>query len=115
MIRIEAVYALPDYQYEEELTLPDGACVNDALEALASCPGFSELDLAAVPVGIFGEPVARRRSLAEGDRLEIYRPLKMDPLAARRQRAEQQARSAPRALRQSVDPAWRTPKGRSRQ
>ncbi len=92
MVRVEAVYALPEYQYEEQLELVEGACVADALTALASCEGFADLDLTSVPVGIYGQEVPRERRLEAGDRLEIYRPLQLDPMTARRQRAQRQAR-----------------------
>ncbi len=92
VVLIEAVYALPGCQYEVQLELADGACVADALAALATCEGFAELDLVSVPVGIYGREVARARRLEAGDRLEIYRPLQLDPMTARRQRALRQSR-----------------------
>ena len=92
MICIDAVYALPQYQYQVQLELLDGACVNDALAALATHEGFADLDLAAVPVGIYGREVSRERCLEAGDRLEVYRPLEVDPMTARRQRAQRQTR-----------------------
>lgn len=92
MVHVEAVYALPEYQYEEQLELVDGACVADALAALAGCEGFADLDLTSVPVGIYGQEVLRERVLEAGDRLEIYRPLEVDPMTARRQRALRQSR-----------------------
>ena len=42
---------------------------------------------ARVPVGVFGESVGRELKLREGDRVEIYRPLLIDPKEARRRRA----------------------------
>ena len=92
MVSIEAVYALPEHQYEVQLELDDGARVVDALAALATREGFADLDLASVAVGIYGREVPREQRLVAGDRLEIYRPLKMDPMSARRQRAQRQAR-----------------------
>ena len=91
-VEIEAVYAFPEYQYKETLLLPDGSSVADALEQLRDRPGFAEIYLASAPVGVFGEEVAREHELRDGDRLEIYRPLKVDPMTARRQRAEEQKR-----------------------
>ena len=38
-------------------------------------------------IGIFGEPVTPETRLADGDRVEVYRPLEVDPKEARRQRA----------------------------
>jgi putative ubiquitin-RnfH superfamily antitoxin RatB of RatAB toxin-antitoxin module len=91
VIRIEAVYALPEYQYEVTLELEQRARVADALQVLAGHEGFADLDLETMPVGIYGETVSRTRLLEDGDRLELYRSLQVDPMTARRQRAEQQA------------------------
>ena len=70
--------AYPDGAQARSLNLPAGATVRDALAA-------SGLDGHAC--GIFGKRVALDRKLADGDRVEIYRPLAMDPKEARRQRA----------------------------
>lgn len=79
-------YALPEIQHVEALSLPAGATVGDALSAVACREPFASLDLTAMPVGIYGEPVERQRVLADGDRVELYRPLQVDPRDARRQR-----------------------------
>ncbi len=87
MMRVSVAYALPDEQFEASVDLPAGACVADALAAVASDTGFVEVDLAQAPVGIYGETVARGRLLEDGDRVEIYRELLIDPKEARRLRA----------------------------
>ena len=46
-------------------------------------------DLRRMPLGVFGERVDDSYCLRPGDRVEIYRPLKLDPMTARRQRAGQ--------------------------
>src|SRR5258706_481332 len=51
-----------------------------------------EIDLAAQKLGVFGVPAAPDRPLADGDRVEIYRALVMDPKEARRRRALGNAR-----------------------
>lgn len=84
---IEVAYALPDQQFVIALTLPAGATVADALAAVAALAPFAELDLDAVPVGVFGDRVPRERLLEDRDRVEIYRPLVTDPREARRRRA----------------------------
>jgi uncharacterized protein len=86
---VAVVYALPERQYQVELTLPAGATVADALAAVAGAAPFAALDIAALPVGIFGERVAVDRILADHDRVELYRPLMLDPVEARRQRSRQ--------------------------
>lgn len=85
-IEVEVVYALPRRAHRLTLALPAGATVADALAAAADRVPFDGLDLEAAPVGVFGDRVERDRPLENGDRVEIYRPLTIDPREARRRR-----------------------------
>lgn len=87
-MHIEVVFALPDKQHLVHLELHQDATVADALSAVARYAPFQALNLAEVTVGIFGRIIGRDRRLRPGDRVEIYRPLKMDPKEARRRRAQ---------------------------
>ena len=78
-LRIEVVRARPERQEAVALELEQGATVRVALQA-AGMP----LDQ---PVGIYGRRVALDARLADGDRVEIYRPLRAEPQDARRRRA----------------------------
>ncbi len=84
---VDVVYALPDVQHQVRVELPAGATVADALGAAAEHPPFDTLNLATAAVGVFGDRVERDHPLQPGDRVEIYRPLDLDPREARRQRA----------------------------
>jgi len=86
-MHVAVVYALAEHQHVAELRLAPGATVAQALAAVADREPFCRLDLAAIPVGIFGEEVARERPLADHDRVELYRPLAVDPVEARRSRS----------------------------
>jgi hypothetical protein len=86
-IRVEVVYALPQEQKVVALTLERGATVGDALIRSALAGEHSEIDLAQCRVGIYGRRVSSETILADGDRVEIYRPLTADPKQARRRRA----------------------------
>lgn len=92
-ITVTVVYARPDQAWRVAVDLPAGSRVRDALRAsgLAECIGDG--DLLSAPVGIFGEACDPDRLLRAGDRVEIYRPLPVDPKQARRRRATQ-ARAA---------------------
>ncbi|HMM56796.1 MAG: RnfH family protein [Xanthomonadales bacterium PRO7] len=84
-IRVEVVYADPHRQFLRVVDIPPGSKVIDAVDAsgiLAQLPGF-------VPAGygIFGRSVAMDAPLRDGDRVELYRPLQIDPKQARRNRA----------------------------
>jgi putative ubiquitin-RnfH superfamily antitoxin RatB of RatAB toxin-antitoxin module len=80
-MRVEVVHSLPGRAQIVEVRLPAGATVRDAVRA----SGIAGIDLQRV--GIFGKRVSADTRLAEGDRVEIYRPLTMDPKEARRARA----------------------------
>ena len=85
-IRVEVAYAEPDWQFLRALELDAGATVADAI---AACGLAVERPLAleGLAVGIWSKPCARDRVLQQGDRIELYRPLKADPKDARRRRA----------------------------
>lgn len=87
-VAIEVVYALPDTAIRATLEWRAGLTVAEALRAVSGEPGFVTLELDALPVGVFGELVKRDAELADGDRVELYRPLEKDPMTARRERAE---------------------------
>ncbi|MCK6415331.1 MAG: RnfH family protein [Giesbergeria sp.] len=75
-----------------ELALPQGATVADAL---THCRSHGALVAEPVATGIWGQLVTHATVLQDGDRLELYRPLTVDPKLARRQRfASQGARAA---------------------
>lgn len=87
MIAVTVALALPDRQEVVALRLEDGSTVADALARSDLARRFPEVDLAAAPVGIWSRPCARSAVLRDGDRVEVYRPLKADPKEMRRRRA----------------------------
>lgn len=86
-IRVEVVYATPERQERVSVRLPDGATVADAIDRSGIGALFPDAALERRPVGVWGHPVARDHALADGDRVEIYRPLEADPRDARRRLA----------------------------
>lgn len=78
-MNIEVVYALPEKQYLQRLTLPQGSNVEQAIERSGLLNLRSEIDLSKNKVGIFSRPVKLNDPLHDGDRVEIYRPLIADP------------------------------------
>lgn len=80
---------------EVTLRLPDSATVLDAIEASGLLKRFQTLDVQTISIGIWGRKVKLSHVLTENDRIEIYRPLTVDPKVARRERfAKQGARTA---------------------
>ncbi len=88
-IQIEVAYALPEHQTIVEARVPKGATVEDGIRASGILKLFPDIDLEQQKVGIFSKVVPLSQTLAERDRIEIYRKLIADPKAARRNRAEQ--------------------------
>lgn len=69
----------------KSLRLPDGASIADAVAASGLVHGT--LEALGLKAGIFGRVAAPGTRLSDGDRVEIYRPLVLDPKEARRRRA----------------------------
>ncbi len=86
-ISVTVVYALPARATEIEVSLPAGATVGEAVAGSGITSRHPEADLAGCPVGIFGKRVDRETPVADGDRIELYRPLIADPKESRRKRA----------------------------
>jgi putative ubiquitin-RnfH superfamily antitoxin RatB of RatAB toxin-antitoxin module len=89
-MRVEVVYALPGEHDATIVELPAGASVADALAACGIGRRRPGIDLSRL--GIFGRRVGAEAALADGDRVEIYRPLALEPREARRERARRQGR-----------------------
>jgi putative ubiquitin-RnfH superfamily antitoxin RatB of RatAB toxin-antitoxin module len=90
-MRCEVAYARPGRQFVLNVQLPDGASARDALLASGLIESCSEIDPQTAVFGVFGRVVPAEHRLQEGDRVEIYRPLLLDPRAARRARAKSKA------------------------
>ena len=92
-VRVEIVLARADEQHVVLLEVAEGARALAAVEAsgiLARCP---EVEPGSLRLGRFGREIARDARLADGDRIEILRPLVMGPMEARRLRARKGAKS----------------------
>ncbi len=87
-IILEVVYALPARQVVERVELPPPVTIEQAIRASSILRRFPEIDLARTPVGVFGSERPLDWPLAHGDRVEIYRPLQMSPVEARRRRTD---------------------------
>lgn len=75
---------------ETSLELPRGATVADALQGLGVPETRAQGSVPAVVVGVWGRRVGPEHRLQEGDRIELYRPLLVDPKVARRERFARQ-------------------------
>jgi len=91
-LHVEVAYAQADEQLIVAVELAAGATVMDAIQASHIQQRFAGMDVREGNVGIFGQHCSLQRLLDDGDRVEIYRPLQVDPKQARRLRAQQQQR-----------------------
>jgi len=85
-IRVEVAYAEPERQLLLRVELACGASVADAIAA-SGIERDAGIDASAMTVGIWSKPVQPSTVLRDGDRIELYRPLKADPKESRRRRA----------------------------
>jgi putative ubiquitin-RnfH superfamily antitoxin RatB of RatAB toxin-antitoxin module len=90
-IHVSVLYSpAPREVHEWRVALPPGANVLQALEASGLPAAFPQADLRSVVVGVWGRKARLEQTLRERDRVEIYRPLKVDPKLARRERFRKQ-------------------------
>ncbi|PTQ82580.1 hypothetical protein C8R21_104123 [Nitrosospira multiformis] len=87
-IDIEVVYALPEKQIVRQMNLPEGTTAEQAVKLSGILPQFPEIDLLKNRLGIYGKLVPPATILCNRDRVEIYRPLRVDPKENRRKRAK---------------------------
>jgi putative ubiquitin-RnfH superfamily antitoxin RatB of RatAB toxin-antitoxin module len=85
-IAVEVVYCAAPHQVDlTPLSLPDTATVADALHASGVLRRHA-LDADSVGLGIWGRTCRADQRLRDRDRVELTRPLQVDPKEARRQR-----------------------------
>lgn len=95
MIKVEVAYATPEKQLIIEVEISPGTTMREAALNSGIDKEFPGLDVAAAPMGLFGRKVAKpeQEVLREGDRVEIYRPLIIDPKQARLNRAAKKTKA----------------------
>ena len=71
-----------------ELQLSDEATIDTALTVARTSLGSQAVNWDRAGTGIYGRVYARDHVWADGDRIEVYRALQLDPRARRRERAK---------------------------
>jgi len=87
-IAIEVVFGRPDSQSRVALSLEKGATVAVAIDRSGLAENYPDESFSDLSTGIWGQIVDRDFVLKDGDRVEIYRPLQLDPREARRRLAQ---------------------------
>ncbi len=85
--RCVVAFAGATRQYLWPIVLAAGATLGEAIEAARRQAQDADVPWDSAPVGIFGELRSRTDLPADGDRIELYRPLSGDPRARRRIKA----------------------------
>jgi putative ubiquitin-RnfH superfamily antitoxin RatB of RatAB toxin-antitoxin module len=95
LLRLTVVHSPAPRQVRQwSLQLPQGATVLQALRASGIAAEFPALELSAATVGVWGRKARPDDLLRDGDRIEVYRPLRVDPKVARRERFRSQGARA---------------------
>eukprot|EP01126_Amoeba_proteus_P024393 TRINITY_DN24595_c0_g1_i1.p2 TRINITY_DN24595_c0_g1~~TRINITY_DN24595_c0_g1_i1.p2 ORF type:complete len:102 (-),score=6.72 TRINITY_DN24595_c0_g1_i1:440-745(-) len=89
-IRVEIAYLKPNLQTVLGVNIVAGGTILMALQESKLLELFPELELEKLILGIFSEIKTLDTKLVAGDRVEIYRPLVIDPKQARLARVKQQ-------------------------
>lgn len=89
-ISVYVCYATKINQEVVKLNLPCNCTVLQAIKQSGFLDKYSEIDLTKNKIGVHAKFVSLDKILENNDRVEIYRDLSVNPIDARRQRAEQQ-------------------------
>ena len=84
----------PRQVWEKELALPEGATALEGLRASGLYEAFPELAGRPLDLSVWGRAAGPAHALRDGDRLEVLRPLLVDPKVARRERFRKQGTRA---------------------
>lgn len=86
-MQVEVVFALAEKQELSVVEVSDGSTVFEVIEKSRLSRQFPDVSFSELQAGVWGKPVDRDHIVREGDRVELYRPLDMDPRDARRLKA----------------------------
>ena len=85
--QVEVVLATRERQESEWVRVRPGEDIASVLARVRLTERFPGLDATTLVPGIHGVRVAATRQVCPGDRIELLRPLAVDPREARRRRA----------------------------
>lgn len=83
-ITIEIAFVLPRQQFIRRFQVPMGTSINQAITLSGVASFYPKNDNTLFKIGIYGRVVSLTRILQEDDRIEIYRPLIIDPKEKRK-------------------------------
>ncbi len=86
-VEVELVFALADRQVLRTLSVAAGSSIRDVINVSGIQADFPDIGIGELATGIWGREAALSQKIKAGDRIEIYRPLELEPREARRQLA----------------------------
>lgn len=92
-MEVEVAFARPDKQQIVPVSVPPGTTAIEAVRLSRIDQLFPEIEVDNIDMGVFGKVIKApaEHVLREGDRVELYRPLQIDPKQARANRARKKA------------------------
>ncbi|HEY8023486.1 MAG TPA: RnfH family protein [Burkholderiaceae bacterium] len=93
-VNVQVCYADLQRQHVIDLQVAPGASLLDAIRLSGVLQRVPEIDLSVWRVGVFGKLKTLDTQVKQGDRVEIYRPLKADPMESRRRRVNKRTAKA---------------------
>ena len=87
-ILVEVAYATPEQQTILVIQVKENTTIENVIIRSGILQIFPEIDLTKQKVGVFSKQRAVTELVQENDRIEIYRPLLMEPKEARKKRVK---------------------------
>lgn len=90
--QVTVCFAQPHRVWLEELELPQGSTLAEAVQASQFSIQFPDVEWRQTGLGVFGKKLPLHTVVQDQDRIEIYRTLAFEPNESRRRRAAHRAR-----------------------
>lgn len=87
-MNVGVCYAEADRQLWMRLEVPDDSDIEKVIELSGILQQYPEIDLSTQKVGVFGKLAKLNTKIKEGDRVEIYRKITVDPMLVERRMSE---------------------------
>lgn len=91
LITVQVCHITPQKQFLRTVQVEQGGTVKLAIEVSGLMDEFPGMTLTNIKTGIYSKLKSLDTVLKQHDRVEIYRPLLVDPMVARRARANKKA------------------------
>ena len=87
-MNIGVCYAEAERQLWVRLEVPDESTIQEAIELSGVLKQYPQIDLTTQKVGVYGKLAKLEAPIKEGDRIEIYRKITVDPQQVQRRRVD---------------------------